>query len=170
MSFYGNDNDVIIVGVADNCYIYWFSVTKMDDDESNRMILEWLNICVPTKFGHGYIAAKKTKYTYEQIRNFYCAEIRNADDIIEQKKLAAEKSRTLNCEGDLLQKLRSYRKKLSSSTGDPRKDYAKHKNLIRKIESQSYLRGSDDPKVRELYNEVDSLCSHIYNSYMTEVR
>ena len=60
-AYYGEDNDIIIVGVADNCYIYWFSVTKTDDAETNRMILEWLNICVPTKFGHGYIAVKKTR-------------------------------------------------------------------------------------------------------------
>ena len=45
-AYYGEDNDIIIVGVADNCYIYWFSVTKMDDAETNRMILEWLNIYI----------------------------------------------------------------------------------------------------------------------------
>lgn len=169
-AYYGNDSDVIIVGVADNCYIYWFSVTKMDDAETNRMILEWLNLCIPTKFGHGYIAVKKTQYTYEQIKSFYCADIKNADDIIKQKKNASEKSRKLNDDGDLIQQLRRYRKRLSNCSGDARKDYARHKNLIRKIEAKSYLRGSDDPKVRELYNEVDRLCSHIYNAYMTEVR
>ncbi|HOO06582.1 MAG TPA: hypothetical protein PLH83_08850 [Ruminococcus sp.] len=114
--YYGEDNDIIIVGVADNCYIYWFSVTKMDDTETNRMILEWLNICVPTKFGHGYIAVKKTRYTYEQIRNFYCAEIKNADEIIQKRKAANARSKT---EGLTIKQMKSYIKKCQNAVVIP---------------------------------------------------
>ena len=115
-AYYGEDNDIIIVGVADNCYIYWFSVTKTDDAETNRMILEWLNICVPTKFGHGYIAVKKTRYTYEQIRNFYCAEIKNADEIIQKRKAANARSKT---EGLTIKQMKSYIKKCQNAVVIP---------------------------------------------------
>ena len=166
-AYYGEDNDIIIVGVADNCYIYWFSVTKMDDTETNWMILEWLNICVPTKFGHGYIAAKKTKYTYEQIRNFYCAEIKNADEIIQKRKAANARSKT---EGLTIKQMKSYIKKMSERSGDPVLDYKKNEQLINWIQSQTFLRCSDDPAEREIYNELYELCSSIYNAYMTAVR
>ena len=166
-AYYGNDNDVIIVGVADNCYIYWFSITKTDDGETNRMILEWLNLCIPTKFGHGYIAVKKTQYTYEQIKSFYCADIKNADEIIQKRVAANARSKA---EGLTIKQMKSYIKKLSKRSADPVLDYEKNEQLIQWIQSQTFLRCSDDTVERELYNELYELCSSIYNAYMTAVR
>ena len=156
-AYYGEDNDIIIVGVADNCYIYWFSVTKTDDAETNRMILEWLNICVPTKFGHGYIAVKKTRYTYEQ----KCGR--------DHSKAKGCQCKKQNRRADNKANEKLYQK-MSERSGDPVLDYKKNEQLINWIQSQTFLRCSDDPAEREIYNELYELCSSIYNAYMTAVR
>ena len=166
--YYADDNNIIIVGVADNNFIYWLSVTKINN-KVNLAILDWLNICVPTLFESMGFAIKRTKYTYKQVMSFHCAKVNEINDIIQQKKLALKKSQTENDDGNILQKLQSYRKRFSKCSGNPRRDYARHKVMIQEIKAKSYLRGSDDPKVRELYNEVDRLCSKIYNDYMTEI-
>ena len=80
-AYYGPDNDLILVGSADNNYIYWLSLTKADDTETNRQIVEWLTYCVPSDFGAAYLALRKTPYSYDQMMSFYCAEITCFADI-----------------------------------------------------------------------------------------
>lgn len=69
--YYGDRNDLIIIGLADNCYIYWLSVTKLNDTETNRAIFDYISQLEPTVFGHEYIALKTTNYTFEDLRCFY---------------------------------------------------------------------------------------------------
>ena len=39
-AYYALNNDVILIGEADPCYIYWLSVTKLDDEATNRQIVD----------------------------------------------------------------------------------------------------------------------------------
>ena len=66
--------------------------------------------------------------------------------------------------------LRSYKKKLEAigNGKDPVKNYKRARSLIEKIEGWSYLRCSENPEVRALYDTLIRLGSGLYNAYMTE--
>lgn len=164
---YADDGDIIITGVADNNFIHWFSVTKIDDIGTNSKIIEWLSFCVPTVLAFHSAVLRKTKYTYEQMQSFYSAEVHTAEDILRQKKNAEAKSRTPDGDGQLIQTMKHWNKTLSVGRLDPEKAYRKHQKLIEEIQAKSFLRCSDNPEVRELYNQASQLCSDIYNGYMT---
>lgn len=76
--YYADHGKLIIVGLADNNYIYWLSVTKLNDTETNRAIFDHISQLEPAILGHEYIALKKTNYTYEKLREFYHDSLRLA--------------------------------------------------------------------------------------------
>ena len=167
---YADDNDVIIVGFADNNYIFWLSVTKMDDYETNHLIVEYLSMIEPTSFGHDSTALDKTNYTYDQFRWLYYTTITSAEDITELYRQAKSRSGgTREEQNKIISKLQKYMSALSKY-GNPVENYHKNYDIFREIWSLKYLRCSDNPKIRELFHQLELLSSGIYNTYMTECR
>ena len=167
---YADNNDVMIVGFADNNYIFWLSVTKMDDMETNRLIVEYLSMIEPTVFGHDSTALDKTNYTYDQFRWLYYTTITRAEDITELYRQAKTRSGgTREDQNKIISKLQKYMSALSKY-GNPVENYHKNYEIFREIWSLKYLRCSDNPKIRDLYHQLELLSSGIYNTYMTECR
>ena len=167
---YADDNDVILVGFADNCYIFWLSVTKMDDVETNRLIVEYLSMIEPTELGSDSDALRWTHYAYEQFRWFYCDTITSAEDITEHFRQAKSRSgSTREDQNKIISKLQKMMGALSNSV-NPVQNYQKNYDIFQEIWSLKYLRCSDNPKIREMYHQLELLSSGIYNTYMTESR
>ena len=114
-AYYALNNDVILIGEADLCYIYWLSVTKLDDEATNRQIVDYVLHMEPTVFGHRSDVLKKTAYTTEQLRSFYSAPVKRADDIIGQLQAAKQHCRRLEAEGKLISELQQHLKLLSGN-------------------------------------------------------
>lgn len=166
--YYANNDEIIIEGFADNNFIRWLSVTKIDEMELNRRIIDFLNETVAAEYSHFSKLIKKTAYTYKEAMSCYCAEVQSADEILPQLEHARQRCRQREADPKFLQQLRSYKKKLAYVSKDPVKDYKSKRSLIEKIETWGYLRCSENPKVRELFNELIRLGSSSYNAYMTE--
>ena len=167
---YAENNDVIIVGFADNNYIFWLSVTKMDDYETNHMIIEYLSMIEPSEFGHVSTALDKTNYTYEQFRWLYYTTITRAEDITELYQQAKSRSGgTREDQNKIISKLQKMMGALSNS-GNPVQNYHKNYDIFQEIWSLKYLRCSDNPKIREMYHQLEMLSNGIYQDYMTEAR
>lgn len=165
--YYTDKNQVIIVGVADNNYIYWLSVTRMDDLSTNRAIFAEITANAPKLYGHFYLAIKKTKYSYESAKDMYSAELRQAEMIVPHYEKIKALCRMRELEGQYIQIMRCYLDMLAGTSGDPIADYHQHEVLIELIQSERYLRLSDNDTVRSLYKALDRQCRHIYDSYMT---
>ena len=166
--YYADNGEIIIEGFADNNFIRWLSVTKLDDPELNRRIIDFLNETVAVEYSHFYILIAKTAYTYEQAKSCYCVELTSADEILPQLEHARELCREREADGNFMQQLRSYQKKLTYVGKDPVKDYKKKRSLIEKIGQWSYLRCSENREVRELYDTLMKAGTSQYNAYMTE--
>ena len=167
---YADDNDVILVGFADNNYIFWLSVTKMDDTETNRLIVEYLSMLEPAEFGCVSVALDKTNYAFDQFRWLYYTTITSAEDITERLRQAKSRSGgTRDDQNKIISKLQKMMSALSKS-GNPVQNYQSNYDIFQEIWSMRYLRCSDNPKIREIYHQLELLSSDIYNTYMTECR
>ncbi len=69
--YYTDDDRIIIIGFADNNYIYWLSVTKLEDTDINCTIFDHISQHQPTVLGHVYTALRKTDYTAQNLRGYY---------------------------------------------------------------------------------------------------
>ncbi|MBQ5338326.1 MAG: hypothetical protein J6Z40_04080 [Oscillospiraceae bacterium] len=101
--------------------------------------------------------------------HFYTVQITSAEEIL-TKYQGAKHAAGHDADKALITKMKQQLAILSKCDPDPIKDYDKKEKLIKQIQSQSALRLSDNPKVRELYMELDKRCSDIYNEYMTIAR
>lgn len=167
-AYYGRNDDVILVGGEDLWYIYWLSVTKVYDEEKNRQIVDYVLQMQPTMFGHRYIVLQSTQYTTEQLRTFYTAPVKQADDIILHLQEAKERCKSLETNGKFIQDMQHYLKVLSREPASPIAYYRKHKKLIERLQSMAFLFCSDNEQVRDLYEQLDKCCTKLYNAYMTE--
>ena len=57
-----------------------------------------------------------------------------------------------------------------SKYGNPVENCLKNDDIFQKIWSLKYLRCSDNPKIREMYHQLEMLSNGIYQDYMTEAR
>ena len=168
--YYTDKDQVIIVGVADNNFIYWLSVTRIDDLATNRAIFVEITANEPKLYGHLYLALKKTKYSYERVKEMYCAELRQAEMIVPHYEATKKLCKMREVRGKYIEILRCYLDMLAATTGDARADYAQHEVLIKLIKSEKYLRLSDNDTVRSLYQQLERRCERIYQDYMTDAR
>ena len=168
--YYTDKNQVIIVGVADNNFIHWLSVTKMDDLATNRAIFTEITANEPKLYGHLYLAVEKTKYSYEKVEGMYSAELRQAEMIVPHYEETKKLCKMREMRGKYIEILLCYLDMLSVTTGDARADYDQYKVLIKLIKSENYLRLSDNDTVRKLYQQLEARCFRIYQDYMTEAR
>ena len=169
-AYYPNREDVILVGEADPNYIFWMSRTKIDDEETNRAICEYLSQSEPMIFGSDAQVIEAAGYTYGQLRNFYMVELTCAEDIINRRRAGKQKAKQRGEDRNILHRLKNDLQTLSCLTGDPVADYERNEALIRRIQAQTDLRCSDNPEIVEAYNRLMQRCSDLYNAYMTEVR
>ncbi|MBO7472921.1 MAG: hypothetical protein J6U00_02795 [Ruminococcus sp.] len=169
-AYYALNNDVILIGGSDPWLIYWLSVTKLDTDAINRQIVDYVLHMEPTVFGHRSNVLEKTEYTEEQLRSFYSATVKQEDDIIGQLKAAKQRCRRLEADGKLIPKIKQHRRLLTGNVWGAADFYRKNEKLITRLKSMKYLYCSDDPKVRELYEQLDQCCANLYNAYMSEAR
>ena len=168
--YYTGSDQVIIAGVQDNNYIYWLSVTRMDDLALNRNIIAYIQTNEPKLFTSLPEALKKTKFSYENVKGMYAAELRQAEMIVRHYEEIKAMCTTREVRGKYIEILRCYLDMIASCTGDADKDYARHKALIKLIQSEKYLRLSDNETVRKLYKQLEDRCDRLYQDYMTVAR
>lgn len=165
---YPGDGKVILVGVADNNFIFWLSVNGLDETQKNSRIFEHIQNMTPAVYGsEAIVLERKTPYAFEQFRHFYCAVIESADDILRQYASAKQQSKARGSDSDLIEQMQKQYRELLCRTDDPIADYSRHEALIREIKSHNDLRCAESNAVREMYIKLERLCSDIYNSYMT---
>ncbi len=168
--YYTGGEQVIIVGVADNNYICWLSVTEMKDLSKNRAIFAEINADKPKLYGHLHTALKKTKYSYEKVKGMYSTVLRQAEMIVPHYEKTRKLCRLREVKGKYIEILRCYQDMLAARTGDACADYERHKVLIELIRSEQYLRLSDNETVRSIYKELEDRCERLYQDYMTQAR
>ena len=169
--YYAGKNKIIIIGVADNNYIYWLSVSQMDDIETNRRIFDYIYRLVPTVFGSiATVLESKTNHSYEQLTNFYSTTLTQAEAILPHYRKIKELCKAREADGRYIDIMRYYLNILQCRSSDPVSDYEKNERIIELIRSEKYLRISDNSTVRNLYSELEKRCSNLYNAYMTAVR
>ena len=169
-AYYPNSEDVIIVGEADPNFIWWMSLTKIDDEKTNSAIFDYLSQNEPMIFGSDAQVVGAAGYTYQQFRNFYMVELTCAEDIVTRRKAGKQKAKQHGEDQKILHQLRYDLETLSYSSGNPIRDYQRNEALIRRIQAQTDLRCSDNPEIVEAYNRLMQRCSDVYNAYMTEAR
>lgn len=164
------EQEVIIVGVADNNFIYWLSVTKMDDVETNEKILDYITTTEPTIFGSESHVIDKTKYNYEKLRRMYWAEIKYAGNIMYHYKEMKELCRIREANGKYLEIMRYYANLLQTRTGSLSADCDRNRGVYQLLKNERYLLLSENGNVRKMYRQLEKMWSKMYNAYMTEAR
>ena len=195
--FFNNAGQVLIVGVVDNNYIYWASLTDSSDKEMNANIFDYISRGTIRKVSHLYQAIEAAGLSYEEIRrwikiclrrksddpmswltpfggNFCSTQIQHngkffARDIAGYMDANREKCRFREAGGDYEKVLDYY---LSIFDEDDGNDfcYVSLQKLIHIIESEEYLYGSENPEIRRKYIELRKKAESLYNRYMTVVR
>lgn len=168
-AYYTDNKKVIIVGVAGPKYIYWLSVTKMNDTETNEKIIDYLNDLKPAVFGQMSAALEKTEYTCDQLDYFYSARVYRGKDILSCYNQAKEMCRLREAKGEYIDTLRYYLEILQVRSNDPVADYEKNEELIELVRSENYLLCSDNTTVSKLYKQLVRCCSELFDAYQISV-
>ncbi|MBR5165359.1 MAG: hypothetical protein IKW87_07365 [Ruminococcus sp.] len=167
--YYTDKDEVIIVGIADNNFIFWLSVTGREDRETNKKIFDHINSIEPTIFGSFSKVIDKTKYSYEKTKGFYYADFTHGGWIPEHYREIKELCKAREAGGKYLQFMRNYLNFLQSAGPDNVKNYESKKAVIELIKRERYLLLSDSSAVRKLYRELEKCGSNLYNRYMDEI-
>lgn len=69
--YYADHDQVLIVGVADNNYIFWLSRTSLDDTDTNAAVFDVIAHAEPTLFGRMHEVVRKLGYRYEDLACLY---------------------------------------------------------------------------------------------------
>lgn len=181
----------------DNNYIHWASLTKTSDKQVNEKIFNHVANDAFMLVSHEYLALESANIKYKDLRNWFSSRLvredrhnmawktpfghyYGADQIQYNGKYFAEDvsyyleslqkiCRFREAVGDYSIILRTYLNKLSEDNRDYRY-YEEVKPLIGILESEDYLRVSENNEIRELYKKCMDQCANLYNRYMTEVR
>ena len=139
-------------------------------ENTNRQIVDYVLHMEPTIFGHESDVLEKTAYTFAQLRSFYSAPVKQADDIILHLQEAKERCKSLETNKQLIQELQHHLRLMSMESDNPVAFYKNHRKRIKRMESMAFLFCSDNELVRDLYVRIRERCSNIYNGYMSEAR
>lgn len=195
--YFNDQGQVLIVGVVDNNYIYWASLTKSDDRELNRSIFDYISRGKIRKVSHLHQALKVAGLDYGKVKrwvkislkrkpddpmyfftpfdgNYGSAQMENngkffAKDISYYLTRVRAKCAFREAGGTYEKVLDHYLSVLSADNGDQRY-YEKVKGLINIIEAEEYLYASGIPEIRSKYIELRELSEKLYNRYMSAVR
>lgn len=195
--FFNDAGQVLIVGVVDNNYIYWASLTDSSDKEMNANIFDYISRGSVRKVSHLYQVIVAAGLSYEEIRrwvkiclrrkpddpmswltpfegNFCSTQIQHngkffARDIAGYMDENRKKCRFREAGGAYEKVLDYYLSVFNEDDGDDFY-YVRIKNLIRIIESEEYLYGSENLQIRRKYIELRKKTESLYNRYMSAVR
>ena len=192
------DGKVIIVGVLDNNYIYWLSVTSVGEKEINAAIFDSI-----ANEDYTYVttlnnALQEAGYSYEMLKGMYhgClfrtgepgmewrtpfGHYYGSDQIEENGQFFAQdlfllpnvlkkKCEAREARGAYVDVMKTYAKLLKVRTGNPYRDYDAARHIIDIIQEETYLKFSENSEVKSLYEELCELSSSLYNAYMTMAR
>ena len=189
--------NVIIIGQADNNYVYWISKTAINDFTVNCEIFDYI-----TKCNYDYVCSffdgfrkviKKTGYSFQNLDNnyytyiiheintslppYYCDFLTLQSDakifgekVIEHYNKLKQECSQCEFKPETIHLLIDYSKKLRKTSNDPVKDYIDAKEIIQKLEQMQYLKLSNNLVVRKLFLYDISLANGLYNQYMTRIK
>lgn len=195
--FYINrDNDLILIGKADNNYAYWISKTKASDKETNELIFNHIANDSFQIVSSAYDVFKNFDISEKELETWYCERLLRVQegdaawktpfghyygkDQIEHngRFFAGEiasllKNLTVQCkfreaDGAYEKVLKHYMKILEKGRNDMYY-YSKIRSLIEILEQEKYLVVSDNEKVRTLYLRIQKEIDILYSQYMTAV-
>ncbi len=191
--YFNNGGEIVIVGNVDNNYIYWLSVTKTEDLQTNERIFNYVaagNILGVTQ---QYKALEQAGISYAELKNYYCVKIMRSsdgkkwhtpfgcyygeDNAAQHGMFFARSVKYFvgtvhrKCEqreagGKYEAVLEIYLQQLKTADS-----YDYRVQLIEEIlKSEDYLILSENENIRRLYSECIGICGKLYNDYMTASR
>lgn len=188
-------DELIIVGEIDNNYIYWMSVTKLNDTEINEKIFNRIATGNYTYVSNEHNVVSYNQWDYSVFRNtviikfqretgkyawrtpfkhyYGSSDIHNhgkyfAKDIISYRNKLHKQCGYREAEGNYKVILQKYKSLISNIDYD--NYYSDVEPIYDLLLNESYLRLSEDENLRNLYNECCSMCSQKYNEWMTANR
>lgn len=195
---YFNDKEqVLIVGVVDNNYVYWVSLTDSSDRELNSCIFDYISKGKIRKAGHLSRAIQAAGLSWDEVRHWVKISLkRRTDDLnywmtpfmgnygSDQRQhngnffardiacyvaSVREKCKMREADGTYEKVLDSYRAVLNRDDGDSL-FYIKVKGLEDILRAEEYLYGTENAEIRRKYIELRKSIEDLYNRYMTAVR
>ena len=193
-----SDNLAIIVGAADQSYIYWLSETDVRDTATVRDIYDYI-------YDYDYVTVTTLQssvsavgMTYEELRELYHVALERtpepgmlwktpfghyygtdqikhngtyfANDLAALPGKIRSQCLAREADGLYVAVLQRYLDVLSMPVSDPVKAYVDAKPLMDIIAAEKYLRFSEREEVRNLYLAIYRKCAALYNGFMSAVR
>jgi len=195
--YYLPKDKLVIVGQADNNYIYWVSKTRLHDVETNGAILEAVAydefpLCASSgekyhileisydEFQSYYVESLTLGTNYKNelswrgtFENYECRKGNGAfiaKRIEALPKLLEEFCEAREAGHNYKAVLKEYLNQLRKVVGDPIEDYDRVSCILKLLENEKYLLQSKDSEIVKIYTEILKLGSDKYNAYMNRVR
>lgn len=162
---YFADADDIILTAEAGAYVYWLSVSKRSDTETNSAILAYIAQMQPVLFGRPETVLRNTKYSHDRLTQFYSAVVRDVRDIERSLHEAQNLCAARTANGEYLEVMRSYLSVLQQRSADPVADYEQNEALIALIRSERYLLCAPNGAVKKLYRQLDRCCTAICRAF-----
>ena len=191
--YFSPERELCIIGELDNNYIFWCSITKLEDQELNMEIFDFITNHTFESFSNEYIVLGNERY--QHVKNWYSCALRKSDlpnmywetpfghyygydkenhgryfsrDVKGFYQDLINKCEYRNYENRYIEVLKNYVDVLTREK--EYQYYYKMKPLISILESESYLKLTQNHKLRETYLSCMEECNRLYNRYMTAVR
>ncbi|MBQ0065185.1 MAG: hypothetical protein KBT48_05430 [Firmicutes bacterium] len=180
-------NRVLILGHADNNYIYWASVSDCADKEVNEKIFEYISkvpyltlssvhkieearerknhyTCTFFPSERGWSTSFDHFYGKEKNGYFFALDMANLPNFVQTKCEARLAGNTY------LLVLNAYKNFFFELNEDAISNYYKAKPIIELLGKESYLYNAKEEEVKEVYRQLMEKSSELYNAYMSLVR
>lgn len=199
-NFYLSPQDeVCIIGVYDNNYIFWASITKKEDTELNAAIIEFIYNNKFKTVSNEYLALKSR---YAEIKEWYKFSVQKEEYYGQRRYYSPvdgafleieSKGFSRSCAGGIrafyrkglelcdfrvvdtgydkiLERYNSLLTKQAQSINDCYDNYYQTLPLVSILTNESYLRICKDEYIRNLYIDCMNKAASLYNAYMTAAR
>lgn len=195
-----SDREILLLGMADNNYLFWISKTELSALEMNRDMIEFILYGEYENLASGgeefrvldRVAGKrKALYSVNFYQSFNSRGIKIwssdagisieygdgkgngrllAKILMELPQKLMKLSTDREAGGSYKMVLRDYLKRMETSLPNPLEDYNRIKGILDILKSERYLLFSADAEVREMYCRLGQLGDDKYNKYMSYVR
>lgn len=196
-AYFNDEGQVLIVGVVDNNYIYWASLTDSSDVEMNGYIFDYISVGRVKKVCSLPKAAESVGLHYEGVKRWVKIRLtrKKEDDMAWNTPFGASFASSqrkhngqffakqiagymtgirakckLREAGGAYEKVLDYYLAVMNEDDGNSNYYYKVKNLIHIMESEDYLYGSENPEIRRKYIRLREFGEALYNRYMTAAR
>lgn len=188
--------NLITLGIVDNNYIHWASLTKTEDKKLNEIIFNHIANDEYSIVSQEYLALQTKGIKYEDLRQWYGATLTRdsrynmawetpfghyygadqidnngkyfADDVSQYLVILQERCKFRECDGEYIDILNYYRNILLQNDDDLY--YQQIKPLAEMLQKEDYLKVSTNTEIRELYLQCMNIISSLYNCYMSAVK